>query len=55
MEARHRQRLLADFRRVLEHKTIHVLDIADDYRYMDPDLIEQLRLSVGACLALEAP
>jgi predicted protein tyrosine phosphatase len=28
-------RLLAEYRNVVGDKTIHVLDIPDDYRYMD--------------------
>lgn len=52
MEEKHRARLLADFRRALEGKPLHVLDIPDDYRYMDPELVEQLRVAVGALLGL---
>jgi len=50
MEEKHKSRLLAEYRRVVEGKTIHVLDIPDDYRYMDPELVEQLRSSVGEIL-----
>ena len=52
MEEKHKSRLLADYRDVLEGKTIHVLDIPDDYRYMDPELVEQLQTSVGEILGL---
>ena len=45
MEEKHKSRLLAEYRTVVERKTIHVLDIPDEYRYMDPELVEQLRTS----------
>lgn len=51
MEKKHRSRLIAEFTRLLEHKPIHVLDIPDEYSYMDPDLIIALEASVGAILA----
>ena len=43
MERRHAQRLRERFADTLEGKEIHVLDIADDYAFMDPALIEALR------------
>ncbi|MBA2930436.1 phosphotyrosine protein phosphatase [Pseudomonas sivasensis] len=42
MERKHRQRLLADYALLLEHKAVHVLDIPDDFQYMDPELVEML-------------
>ncbi|HEY3742617.1 MAG TPA: hypothetical protein VGL53_22365 [Bryobacteraceae bacterium] len=53
MEKKHRSRLLADFGTLLEHKPVHVLDIPDEYKFMDPDLIDHLRQSVGAILNIE--
>nr|WP_310317363.1 phosphotyrosine protein phosphatase [Hydrogenophaga palleronii] len=53
MEEKHKSRLLAEYRRVIENKTIHVLDIPDDYKYMAPELVDLLRDSVGAILRLE--
>jgi predicted protein tyrosine phosphatase len=52
MEEKHKSRLLAEFNRLLEHKPIHVLDIPDEYKYMDPELVDELRSSVGAILGL---
>ena len=52
MEEKHKSRLLAEYRTVIAGKTIHVLDIPDEYRYMDPELVEQLRTSVGEILGL---
>ncbi len=52
MEEKHKSRLLAEYRTVIGGKTIHVLDIPDEYRYMDPELVEQLRTSVGEILGL---
>lgn len=46
METKHKQRLRADFPGETKFKQIHVLDIPDDYPYMDPELIELLKSSV---------
>ncbi len=53
MEEKHQSRLRAQFGRALEHKAIHVLDIADDYHYMQPELVEQLEQSVASILGLD--
>jgi predicted protein tyrosine phosphatase len=47
MEKKHKNRLLAEFTRMLDHKFIHVLDIPDEYQYMDSDLIEELEARVS--------
>lgn len=52
MEEKHKSRLVAEFTRLLEDKPIHVLDIPDEYKYMDPELVEELQQSVGAILGL---
>ncbi len=53
MEEKHKSRLKAEFSRALEGRVIHVLDIPDDYRYMDPELVEQLGQAVAALLNLD--
>ena len=40
MEQKHKNRLLAAFPRATRFSRIEVLDIPDDYRYMDPELVE---------------
>jgi predicted protein tyrosine phosphatase len=50
MEQKHKNRMRAQFARLLEHKTIHVLDIADEYQFMDPALVEIIEQSVGGLL-----
>lgn len=50
MEQKHKNRLKADFPRLLEYKPLHVLDIPDDYLYMDPELIEILKTNVPSIL-----
>jgi predicted protein tyrosine phosphatase len=52
MEPKHKSRLVAAFRDTIAHRTIHVLDIPDVYGYMDDELVEHLRTSVGAILEL---
>jgi len=53
MEEKHKSRLVAEYAKLLEHKPLHVLDIPDEYKYMDPDLVEELQRSVGAILGLQ--
>ena len=53
MEEKHKSRLVAEYRRLVENKPIHVLDIPDEYKYMDEELVELLTQSVGAILELE--
>jgi predicted protein tyrosine phosphatase len=53
MEEKHKSRLVAEFTRMLEGKPIHVLDIPDDYKYMDPELVEELERSVGSILEID--
>lgn len=48
MEQKHKNRLKAEFTRMLDHKSLHVLDIPDEYQYMDEELIKELEISVGA-------
>ena len=50
MEEKHKFRLVAEFSRPLEHKPLHVLDIPDEYRFMDPELVEEIERSVSAIL-----
>lgn len=46
MEKKHKQRLVAKFTRLLDHKKITVLDIPDDYQFMDQELVSILNESV---------
>jgi predicted protein tyrosine phosphatase len=46
MEKRHKQRLLYKFNQALNDKTIIVLDIEDNYQFMDEELIDTLKASV---------
>lgn len=50
MEQKHKNRLNAEFTRMLAHKPVHVLDIPDEYKYMDPELVQDLESTVGAYL-----
>jgi predicted protein tyrosine phosphatase len=47
MEKRHKQRLMEKFESVIQNKKIVILEIEDHYQYMDPELIETLRISVA--------
>lgn len=53
MEEKHKARLMAEWGRVVEHKPVHVLGIPDEYKFMDPELVEELKDSVGAILGID--
>lgn len=53
MEEKHKSRLKAEFNRLLDGRVIHVLDIPDDYNYMDPELVAQIEQSVASLLSLD--
>ena len=43
MEPQHRARILGRFREAVGATPLHVLHITDDYRFMDPELVELLK------------
>lgn len=47
MEDKHKKRLKQHFRPQLKEQEIIVLDIPDEYQYLDPELIEILESSVN--------
>ncbi len=47
MEQKHKSRIQAEYRDEVRYKNLQVLDIPDDFRYMDPDLIEILEGKVS--------
>ncbi len=53
MEEKHKSRLVAKFKRLLESKPVHVLDIPDEYKYMAPELVEELERSVPSILKID--
>lgn len=53
MESKHKQRIRADFAHALEDKPIHVLDVPDEYAYMDAELVALLEQAVPAVLGFE--
>ena len=50
MQGKHRDRLKASFPRSIAYKTVHVLDIPDDYSFMDPELVRILEAAVPPLL-----
>ncbi len=50
MESRHRQQQLQAHRDAVGARPIHVLDIPDDYPFMDPELVDLLVAGVEARL-----
>lgn len=51
MEHKHAARIKAEFRQDIRHKAMHVLDIPDEYRFMDEDLVELLRETAGPIIS----
>ena len=47
MEKRHKQRLIEMFPNNITEKRIVVLDIPDEYKYMDSELVEIIKTSVS--------
>jgi predicted protein tyrosine phosphatase len=50
MEDKHKSHLLSTFPGELKYKKLCVLDIPDEYKYMDPQLIEELRIAIDPLL-----
>ena len=50
METKHKQRLQAEFRQLVAYKRIEVLEIPDEYRYMDETLVELFEAHATAFL-----
>lgn len=50
MEKKHKQRLLERFPTEMSGKRVAILDIEDEYQFMDEELINMIRLSVDPYL-----
>jgi predicted protein tyrosine phosphatase len=50
MEPKHQQRLRSEFRQLLDYKRLEVLNIPDDYKFMDPELVEIFEMEAEAFL-----
>ena len=50
MEQKHQQILKSKYDRLLAYKPLYVLDIPDEYRYMDPELVAMLKDVVASYL-----
>ncbi len=54
MEHKHKQRLVSDYPGEMRFKELHVLDILDNYRFMDPELIAEITAAVDPILTHNA-
>jgi len=52
MEKRHRRILEENFQEALVGKTIICLNIPDEYRYMEPALIDELKVGIAQHIEL---
>ena len=50
MEKKHKQRLSDNFPESIDDKPIVVLEIPDEYKYMDSELVESIETSVSTYL-----
>lgn len=50
MESKHKRQLKQKFPHLLHETVVHILDIPDEYGYMDPDLVALLEDLVGSYL-----
>ena len=50
MEKKHKQRLIDKFPYETKNKQLVILDIEDNYKYMDEELVEMIKLSVDQYL-----
>ena len=50
MEDKHKSRMAAAFPDGIRYKDIHVLGIPDDYRFMQPELVEELTQTIDPIL-----
>ncbi len=50
MEHEHKRQLLKRFRADVGNRPIHILDIPDEYQFMDPELVELIESGVRSIL-----
>lgn len=50
MENKHKQRLCANFPEAMRYKDYFVLEIEDNYRFMDPELVKEIKNAVDPIL-----
>jgi predicted protein tyrosine phosphatase len=50
MESKHKQRLIATFAQEIQHKELHVLEIEDNYTFMAPELVQELKQAIDPIL-----
>jgi predicted protein tyrosine phosphatase len=51
MEEKHKQSMLDKFPLETDHKQIVVLEIRDEYKFMDAELVEKIKTKVSGYLA----
>ena len=54
MEQKHKQRLLSEFPSEMRYKELHVLEIPDNYQFMDAELIHDISAAVEPILTSSA-
>jgi predicted protein tyrosine phosphatase len=50
MEKKHKDRILEKFKAELDHHPIIILEIPDEYKFMDVELVEDIKTKVDAYL-----
>ncbi len=54
MEDKHHDRIEADYRDEIRDKEIHVLEVEDQFKYMDDELIEELQFVLDPIFLVES-
>lgn len=54
MEEKHKQRIVSEFPGEMRFKETHVLNIPDNYKFMDPELIDEIVTAVDPILRRNA-
>ena len=52
MEKKHKERIVQNFKHEIENRPIVILDILDEYEFMDPELVEDIRTKVDNYLSV---
>jgi len=53
MEYKHLERIRAEFRQAVNYKDIHVIEVEDNFEYMDARLVEELKGQIDPILLEE--
>jgi len=53
MEQKHQRFIVSHFGQIVQYKPVHVLDIPDDYQFMDDELVDAIRSAVEPLIGVD--